>query len=132
MRLTLNLNAERAVSRVLVIDDEQLILSLLEEALSQVDFSVVTASAGSDGIRKFDEGVYDLVITDIRMPGSDGNVVIHHIRNSKNGTTPVIGISGTPVLVDRDQFDRVLTKPFAIKALIDTAMSLTRLTVPEQ
>jgi CheY-like chemotaxis protein len=65
-----------------------------------------------------------LVITDIRMPGTDGHQVVQRIRASQRGATPVIGISGTPRLLKDGAFDRILPKPFKIKALIDTARAL--------
>jgi DNA-binding response OmpR family regulator len=98
---------------------------MVKQALAKVNFDVDTAQAGSDGIQKFNDGHYDLVITDVCMPGIDGNIVVHHIRKSDKGTTPVIGISGTPWLLKNSSFDRVLSKPFAIKTLIDTAKCLT-------
>jgi DNA-binding response OmpR family regulator len=102
-----------------------MILGMVEQALTMVDYEVDTAYAGADGIRKFNRGNYDLVITDICMPDVDGNVVIQHIRNSRRKGTPVIGISGTPWLLKKSAFDRILPKPFGIKNLIDTARSLT-------
>jgi DNA-binding response OmpR family regulator len=113
------------VASVLVIDDEKMILGLVEQALTMFDFQVDTAYVGADGIRKFNHGNYDLVITDVCMPEVDGNVIIHHIRNSQRKGTPVIGISGTPWLLKSNDFDHILPKPFGIKTLIDTAKSLT-------
>jgi len=112
------------VSKVLVIDDEQLVVNLVQQVLSLEAFNVDTALAGDDGLRKFKGGDYDLVITDILMPGTDGHQVVQTIRASERGSTPVIGISGTPWLLQDSAFDRVLPKPFNIKNLIDTARSL--------
>lgn len=109
---------------VLVIDDEQMILSLLAQVLRGIDFSVETAENGSMGIRKFDAGAYDLVITDICMPDPDGTRVVDHIRASKRSRTPVIGMSGTPWKLANPVFDRVLQKPFLIGKLVETARSL--------
>ncbi len=121
--------------KVLVIDDERMILSLVEQVLRRMDFSVETAENGRSGIDKFDSGSYDLVITDICMPDTDGNQVLDHIRNSVRRSTPVIGMSGTPWKLINHMFDRVLPKPFQIGSLMETARTLTadtpaRLTPP--
>ena len=65
----------------------------------------------------FDSQVYDLVITDVLMPGIDGRRVARHIRRSNRPNTPVIGISGTPWLLQGGIFDSVIDKPFNIQAL---------------
>jgi DNA-binding response OmpR family regulator len=114
------------VRRVLIIDDEQMIRELLERALNRVHFRVDTAENGPGGIAKFDRDRFDLVITDIRMPGMDGNEIAHYIKRSRSRSTPVIGVSGTPWLARDDAFDEVLLKPFSINALIEKACSLTR------
>lgn len=110
---------------VLVIDDERMVLSLVEQILHRMDYSVETADNGKVGIDKFDTGHYDLVITDICMPESDGTRVVDHIRNSSRNRTPVIGMSGTPLKLANQMFDRVLPKPFQIISLVETAKSLT-------
>ena len=77
-----------------------------------------------EGIRKFDDGSFDIVITDIRMPGIDGNGVLKHIRNSEKQFIPVIAISGTPWLMESNAFDMVLAKPFPLKKLVESIGSL--------
>jgi len=111
--------------KVLVIDDERMILSIVKLALQRMNYSVETAQNGKNGIDKFDVGNYDLVITDICMPEADGNQVVDHIRNSPRNRTPVIGISGVPETLANPMFDRVLPKPFQIDSLMETARTLT-------
>ena len=115
------------MSTILVIDDEKGILQLMHQALTKYGHNVETADDGQEGIRKFDGGSFDIVITDIRMPGIDGNGVVKHIRNSKNQSIPVIAISGTPWLKETDDFDMVLAKPFPVKQLIESIRSLAPL-----
>jgi len=110
---------------ILVIEDEQAIAFLTTIALSKSGFNVEKAADGLEGIKKFDEGHFDLVITDILMPGIDGNGVVRHIRNSIRQSTPVIGVSGTPWLLEDSNFDAVLSKPSSIKTLVDTVKNLT-------
>ncbi|MCJ7772263.1 MAG: response regulator [Desulfobacterales bacterium] len=112
---------------ILVIDDEKHILEMIEMALTKFGHDVETATDGEEGIRKFDEKRFDLVITDIKMPRLDGNGVLQYIRNSKRRATPVIGISGTPWMLDGTNFDAVLAKPFLIKTLADYVRNLATL-----
>jgi DNA-binding response OmpR family regulator len=111
---------------VLIIDNEKSILHVLTIVLTKFGFNVETASDGLEGIKKFDECNFDVVITDICMPALDGNGVVRHIRNSKRRSTPVIGISGTPWLLENSDFDAVLSKPASIKTLVDTVKNVTQ------
>jgi DNA-binding response OmpR family regulator len=113
------------VRNVLVIDDEQMIRDLLKQALSRMNFQVETAGDADDGMAQFDRGMYDLVITDVRMPGVNGHRVVHHIRRSGRRETPVIGLSGTPCLLQGGDFDDVLHKPFTIQNLLEKVKGLT-------
>ncbi len=112
------------MSTVLVIDDEKGILQIIHQVLTQLGHNVDTAANGLDGIRKFDNGCFDIVITDIRMPGIDGNGVLEHIRKSEKRSIPVIAISGTPWLLETSYFDMVLEKPFPIKQLVESIQSV--------
>lgn len=109
---------------ILVIDDEEVLSRTLSRALNRIGFNVDTAKDGIEGIVKFNNEIFDLVITDIRMPGADGIDVVRHIRDSLRKTTPVVGISGTPWLLEKGEFDVVLPKPFSLKTLTDTVRSL--------
>jgi len=112
------------MSTVLVIDDEIGILQIIRQALTKFGHNVETAADGQEGIRKFDDGSFDIVITDIRMPVIDGNGVVNHIRKSAKQSIPVIAISGTPWLMESSAFDMVLAKPFPLKKLVESIGSL--------
>ena len=111
------------MSTILVIDDEKGILQLIYQALTRFGHNVETAVNGQEGIEKFDGGDFDIVITDIRMPGVDGNGVVKHIRNSDRQFVPVIAISGTPWQSEAKKFDLILPKPFPLKKLVDSIRS---------
>ena len=69
---------------ILVIDDEDVIVGLLQDYFTLLGYKVVTAKDGNEGIELFNTGPnFDLVITDINMPGIDGNAVAKSIRNSQ-------------------------------------------------
>ena len=110
---------------ILVIDDEEQILDLVRSALTRAGFKVEIAPDGQEGIKKFDDGCFDLVITDMLMPGVDGNHVVKHIRNSGRPYTPVIGFSGTPWLCESREFDTVFAKPFPLENLINSVQDLS-------
>ncbi|MEJ2098477.1 MAG: response regulator [Desulfobacterales bacterium] len=107
-----------------MIDDEKGILRVIEEALTKFGHEVEIAVDGYEGIQKFDDGSYDMVITDLRMPRLDGKGVVKHIRNSQKNSVPVIGISGTPWLIQDLGFDAVLPKPFPLQDLVESVKKL--------
>ena len=105
------------MNRILVIDDDKAIVALLEDILVCLGYRVRTAHGGKDGVHIYDREVFDIVITDIVMPNMDGHAVVQHIRNSQRPSTLVLGISGTPWLLEEGDFDYVLAKPFGMHAL---------------
>ena len=110
---------------ILVIDDEEAIRSTFTMALTKFGFNVSSASNGLEGIEKFDESKFDLVITDINMPVLDGIGVVRNIRKSEKQNTPVIGVSGIPDLLKDGDFDATFQKPTSLKTLIDTVKNIT-------
>ena len=113
---------------VLVIDDEKGILGFLREALTHFGHRVETAEDGEEGIQKFEDGRFDVVITDYCMPGVDGKGVLKHIRSSRRNDVPIVGITGTPWQLSDADFDLVLPKPFPLPELLDAIRSLTGMT----
>ena len=110
--------------RALVIDDEKSITKMLTIALEKAGFIVDVASNGKEGVNIFNKSCFDIVITDIRMPGINGNEVAHDIKKSDRPNTPVIGMSGTPWELSNEYFDAVLPKPFSLLVLINTVQNL--------
>ena len=112
------------MDRILVIDDEPMLLDLLKEYLSDGKYMVDTAEDGILGLKKIQAQEYDLIITDIKMPGLSGHQILDYVKNGKHCTTPVIGISGMPWLFKDSPFDAVLTKPFTSQQLLDVVVEL--------
>jgi len=119
-----------AMYHILVIDDEKAILNVVQTALSRAGFKVDIALDGQKGLQKFDNGQFDLVITDILMPGINGRDIVKHIRNSHRPYIPIIGFSGTPWLFEKNQFNAVFTKPFLLKELVSSVQHLSMQAVP--
>jgi CheY-like chemotaxis protein len=113
---------------ILVIDDEKGILHVIKETLTRFGHNVEIAIDGIEGIQKFDDGIYDMVITDLRMPRLDGKGVVKHIRKSHRRSVPILGISGTPWQTQDSGFDAVLSKPFPLQELVESVKKL--LTIP--
>jgi CheY-like chemotaxis protein len=61
---------------VLVIDDQDLITNLLEQVLTRFGYRVTMASRGHEGLRLYNKGAFDLVITDLIMPDIDGGATL--------------------------------------------------------
>ncbi|MFH2061316.1 MAG: response regulator [Pseudomonadota bacterium] len=110
--------------KILIIDDEPQILKLLSKMLSRKKFNVDTAINGHDGIKKIDSNEYDLVLTDILMPGLTGRHVRDYIKVTGQKKILVIGMSGTPWLLDEGEFDAVLAKPFSMDQVLDVINQL--------
>jgi two-component system, NtrC family, nitrogen regulation response regulator NtrX len=78
---------------ILIIDDEKAIRKTLTEILSYEGYKIDEASDGEEGLKKFTEKAYDIILCDIKMPKMDG---IEFLEKSKeiNADVPVIMISG--------------------------------------
>ncbi len=65
-------NNKKKTTRILIVDDELTIVEVLKKLLARHGHDVETALNGNDALAKLKEGVYDLMITDVRLPGIDG------------------------------------------------------------
>ncbi len=110
--------------RILVIDDEPMILDILKLYLSQGAYWVETAGNGIEGLKRIESEFYDLIITDLAMPGLTGNQIVEHVKNGRYRHTPVLGISGMPWLFKDSPFDAVLCKPFTMEAFLKAVIDL--------
>lgn len=81
--------------RILVVDDEPVVIKSCERILSPEGYAVDTASNGKEAIGKLGRDGFDLVITDIKMPDMDGIELLRWIRNSRPETGVVV-ITGYP------------------------------------
>ena len=86
---------ERDRNRILVIDDEELVLSVFKETLEAEGHTVVTAKTGAKGLAYVLQQDFDLIFLDLKMPNTDGAEILHEIRSVKR-KLPVIIITGFP------------------------------------
>ncbi|MCX7994225.1 MAG: response regulator [candidate division WOR-3 bacterium] len=106
--------------RILVLDDEEQIRILLNEALKD-DYEVVLCDNGREAVKYITKERFDLLITDIKMPGTHGFEVIERIRE-RNKTIPIIICSAYKLLEDdiivkTSGVSAFITKPIEIKEL---------------
>jgi PAS domain S-box-containing protein len=105
-------------SSVLVVDDEAPIRTLLSDLLRARGHTVMTAEDGLAGLRAVESMRFDMVITDLSMPGADGWSVIDATRRHSPGTKLVIltGYGGFAELAvpggDTSVIDALISKPF--------------------
>lgn len=120
---------------VLLIDDERMNRLIVGDYLRDSGYAVLEAESAAEGLRIFDTTRPDIVITDLRMPGGDGNQIVTRLQDVAPGT-PVIIISGTANLEEaldtlRDGAWDFITKPVRemdrITQAIDAAMKKARL-----
>ena len=90
------------VIRVLIIDDNRNGLLVRRAILEQAGYSTSTAQCPVEGLRAFEQGDFDLVITDYRMPILGGVEVIQRIR-SVRPETPIILISSVAEVLGLDE-----------------------------
>ncbi|HZU21615.1 MAG TPA: response regulator, partial [Terriglobales bacterium] len=78
------------MANILVCDDERSICELLEIALRKDGHKVETANSGEAAKRKLDSALYDMVLTDVKMPNTDGIEVLKHARRISPETAVVL------------------------------------------
>ncbi len=115
--------------KLLIIDDNEVILEILDSFLSLQKYDLVTASTGFEGINLFNADVdsFDLVITDLIMPDISGVGVITMLKK-KRPDIPIIAITGygkhPELLATEAKADVVLEKPINLKMLNNYIISL--------
>jgi len=81
-------------NRILLIEDDNSIRTIISKVLSFMGYHVATAGSGEEGLNLFLNGAFDLVVTDFNMSGMDGFALSSHIKE-KSPDTPIILITGS-------------------------------------
>ena len=112
------------MAAILVVYDEQAIRAALADTIAFLGYEVATASNGTEGLRLFLKNSFELVVTDVQMPGMDGWTLAQRIKEA-SPNTPVVLITGSEkemILrkVKGNSIDSVLFKPFTLEDLQQT------------
>lgn len=121
---------ETQAPRVLIVEDERRLASLLTQQLTDLKLSVEAVHDGESGLQTALNGNFDLVILDVVLPGQDGFAICREIRR-RGLTVPIMMLSARGVLEDRVRgldsgADDYLTKPFEFAELSARVRALLR------
>jgi DNA-binding response OmpR family regulator len=105
-------------ARILLVDDEQSIQTLLSYPLRKDGYHVTSALDGSEALQRFEEGRFDLVILDLMLPRLDGVEVCRQLRS--NSQVPIIMLTAKGSETDKVAglevgADDYITKPFSMR-----------------
>ena len=122
--------------KILLIEDEKKIADTLSNGLRELNYHVETAYDGTIGLRIFESHPFDLIITDINLPGINGYELSKIIR-SKNQHVPIMMLTAMTSLEDKIEgfdsgADDYLVKPFEFKELLVRIRALLKRTQNQQ
>jgi DNA-binding response OmpR family regulator len=116
--------------RILIVDDDRRLCSIVKRGLVEESYSVDVAYDGEDGEFLAEVNPYDLIILDILMPKKDGVEVCHELR-SKRVNTPILMLTAKDAVEDRVRgldagADDYVVKPFSFNELLARIRALLR------
>jgi DNA-binding NtrC family response regulator len=109
------------MKNILIAEDEGTLREGLSQAFSESGFKVVQAASGREAIEKMERQVFDLVVTDMKMPGGDGMDVLRRAHNASENTPVIImtafgTVEGAVEAIKQGAYDYI-QKPFSIDEL---------------
>jgi CheY-like chemotaxis protein/nitrogen-specific signal transduction histidine kinase len=123
-----SVSADRA-ARVLLVDDDPRLVTVLSDMLRGEGHAVTTAGSGEEAIELFDPAAHDVVITDLGMPKVNGWEVAERVKSRAPGTFVFIltGWGESVSAHESSQFvDRVIAKPVSAQSLLEQLAELKR------
>ena len=108
--------------KILLVDDNAVVRDMLVDLVGSLGYVADAASGGAEALALFDRNRYDIVLTDLLMPGMSGWEVLAGVRQ-RDPRMPVVIITGTPAVGDPRAAQpgvTVLKKPVDVKALDET------------
>jgi len=113
------------MARILFIDDEPVIRFIGKKTLEQAGFEVTVAEDADEAFECFTSAEYDLVITDLAVPGQEGFSNVHRMKKIRNNQVFMVvsgGDMGSPSFVEEKEkagVSYVLAKPFELTDLVN-------------
>lgn len=112
---------------ILVIDDDDIILSLFKETLESEGHSIVTAASSAEAVERLGQQDFNLIFLDLKMPDTDGAELLKQIKSTKPAV-PVTIITGYP---GSEMMERalkqgpfgVMEKPFDVNDILNAVNS---------
>jgi CheY-like chemotaxis protein len=89
----------RANPRIILVDDNSVVRDMLVDLVASLGYAADAAESGEEALALFDQDPYDIVLTDLLMPGLTGWDVLEGVRR-RDPSIPVIIITGSPVIDD--------------------------------
>jgi DNA-binding NtrC family response regulator len=112
---------------IFIIEDDTHVLSMMKNYFEYLDYHIITASNGLDGLKMLKSENYDLVITDVVMPYVSGLGIISVVKE-KSPNLPIIAITAygkhPERLAAEEKANVVLRKPFEMQKLKDYVVKL--------
>jgi excisionase family DNA binding protein len=110
--------------RVLVVDDEPAVRTLVAKTLAACDYDVETAEDGPSALERMKTTSYDLLITDLKMPGMDGLSVVREVRRQSD--LPIVILTGFSTEASAIEALNMgvagyITKPFRLQKVLAVA-----------
>ncbi len=109
--------------RILIVDDEPQILDFLRDLFNTAGWDVESADSGTAGIEKLEHGRYDVILTDLKMPGADGIEVLRTAKNLRLDAEVVLmtgyGTVDSAIEAMRAGAFHYLAKPFKAEEVLN-------------
>jgi len=122
--------------RILVVDDDVRLCSVISRGLTEEGYAVDVAHDGEEGQYLAETHAYDLIVLDIMMPKADGVTVCRNLR-AEQSEAPILMLTAKDAVADRvvgldAGADDYLVKPFAFEELVARVRALTRRQAPSR